>query len=594
MPKAHFFEGSYPPGNTTEKKFIDMYIKGKNFTEEWVILHSTNIHNPKELNKKTNTEIDLLFISKKYGFIQLEIKGYGYSVEDGFWYKMDRGIKKRIPREKEPIQSLEYKEKVIKECFNLIAKGKPGFGQKLKNKKVRHIPFLSFIVWTQKSKNEMISSEISEANSIFLKDDTFPNPKSLENYLVNRIQNQIQENHWGKLTTDYLLEDLGTDFLNTAVEIFKPMQISDGMKKLSKEFDLKSDNATNEQLDIYKKSLDVNIKRHKIIGPPGSGKTLLAEAISKSISEDKNKVLFMCFNRKLADKLKESFAEFHNVEVKSLWSFLVKFDLKWDSEVMDDEFGKISLTDLPPDKSADHIKKYLENNLDRIVSETSFNTLVIDEGQDFSEKYWDFFKLLVNEQDNNRWFIFYDTQQALTHENWVPPVFEENSSVEHLPIVLRCTKEISNKSQNVFEGNELIAKYEGVEPTFLEINNGAWKEALLEAVTLLKKLIEVEKFHPSQITILSPHGRDETKIRNQKYNDTKSIEGLGVEVSSVFRFKGLENEIVIFLIPNFASLEASYTRNPLNLVYVGISRAKFLLYLIGNKEVKNKINWDKN
>ena len=106
----------------------------------------------------------------------------------------------------------------------------------------------------------------------------------------------------------------------------------------------------------------------------------------------------------------------------------------------------------------------------------------------FSEKYWDFFKLLVNEQDNNRWFIFYDTQQALTHENWVPPVFEENSSVEHLPIVLRCTKEISNKSQNVFEGIELIAKYEGVEPTFLEINNGAWKEALLEAVTLLKKL----------------------------------------------------------------------------------------------------------
>ena len=135
MPKANFFEGSYPPGNTTEKKFIDMYIKGKNFTEEWVILHSTNIHNPKELNKKTNTEIDLLFISKKYGFIQLEIKGYGYSVEDGLWYKMDRGIKKRIPREKEPIQSLEYKEKVIKDCFNLIAKGKPGFGQKLKNKK---------------------------------------------------------------------------------------------------------------------------------------------------------------------------------------------------------------------------------------------------------------------------------------------------------------------------------------------------------------------------------------------------------------------------------------------------------------------------
>ena len=48
-------------------------------------------------------------------------------------------------------------------------------------------------------------------------------------------------------------------------------------------------------------------------------------------------------------------------------------------------------------------------------------------------------------------------------------------------------------------------------------------ERRLLTVTLLK-LIEVEKFHPSQITMLSPHGRDETKIRNQKYNDKKSIE----------------------------------------------------------------------
>jgi len=139
----------------------------------------------------------------------------------------------------------------------------------------------------------------------------------------------------------------------------------------------------------------------------------------------------------------------------------------------------------------------------------------------------------------------------------------------------------------------LIAKYEGVDPEYIEINNGLWEEALKETVTLVKKLVEVEKFHPSQITILTPHSRDEVKVKNLKYSNTKSIEGLGVGVSSVFKFKGLENDIVIFLIPNVSSLEAKYVRNPLNLVYVGISRAKFLLFLIGNKEIKNQINWNK-
>lgn len=593
MPKVKFFEGSYPDNNSTEKKFIDNFIKDKNFSEDWTILHSTNIHNPEKYNDKTNTEVDLLLISKKYGFIQLEIKGHGYSVEDGFWYKMDRGVKKRIPREKEPIQSLELKEKTIKDCFKTIASGKSGFGQKIRNKEIKFIPILSFIVWTQKSERDMVNSQISNANSIFLKNSKITDHKSLEEYLIEKIENFIKEKNWGSLTSDYLINELGTEFVKTAIEIFKPMQISDDIKQLSNDFNLDSDNATDEQLEIYRNSLDSSLNRHKIIGPPGSGKTLLASAIAKNIAESQNKVLFMCFNRMLSDKLKKEFSQNPFIEVKSLWSFLVEFGLMWNDSVNDDEFGVVTLEDLPPDKSADHIKDFLDTNLDKIIENTSFNTLVIDEGQDFSEKYWDFFKILVNEQENNKWFLFYDTLQALTHSEWKPPTFEANSSIIQLPIVLRCTKEISNKSQNVFDGLNLIAKYEGVDPEFIEINNGLWEEALKETVALVKKLVEVEKFHPSQITILTPHSRDEVKVKNLKYSNTKSIEGLGVGVSSVFKFKGLENDIVIFLIPNVSSLEAKYVRNPLNLVYVGISRAKFLLFLIGNKEIKNQINWNK-
>ena len=87
MPKAKLFEGNYPEDNISEEDFVEKYIKDKNFTENWTILHSTNLHDPAAGSWKTHGELDLIFINHKYGFIHLEIKGSGYSVEDGIWYR---------------------------------------------------------------------------------------------------------------------------------------------------------------------------------------------------------------------------------------------------------------------------------------------------------------------------------------------------------------------------------------------------------------------------------------------------------------------------------------------------------------------------
>ena len=63
-------------------------------------------------------------------------------------------------------------------------------------------------------------------------------------------------------------------------------------------------------------------------------------------------------------------------------------------------------------------------------------------------------------------------------------------------------------------------------------------------------------------------------VKGYKYDEESSIESKKINVSSVYKYKGLENDIVIVVIPNWDSLNAEYTIQPLSLAYVGFSRAK--------------------
>ena len=62
-------------------------------------------------------------------------------------------------------------------------------------------------------------------------------------------------------------------------------------------------------------------------------------------------------------------------------------------------------------------------------------------------------------------------------------------------------------------------------------------------------------------------------------------------VESISRFKGLESDVVIVVFPSLEGIQQHYINSTLALVYVGLSRAKSKLYLIGNREVQELCNW---
>ena len=583
MGKARFYENIYPKNNKSEPEFAKNYLK--EFSSDWVIIHSVSIHDPDNIHIKTNTEIDFILAHPKYGFIQLEVKGSGYSIDDGKWFKQEKGNKNLI---ESPIQSLYKKEATLLNCFKYYSKSKKERFDK------NFIPILSLVVWTSAKEKEFSNIEISEANSIFGDSKIFETPRTLEDYLIERIKSTILEApNKRSVKSDFFNDELGAPFLKSCEEILRPFQESGKLKSISGQFSDEIENATNEQIEVYKGITQKEFNRYLINGPPGSGKTLLACGVAKELLSDKRKILFMCFNRSLADELKIKFKDYENIEVMSLWKFMINLELHWKDEVNDEEFGNTTLEKLPPDRSAKYISRFLNNNLEKALDIFDYDSLIIDEAQDFSELYWEFFDLLITEKKDSKWYLFYDVNQTLTHETWSVPKFGKNTNLimQTLTEILRCTEKISNKAQNIIGGQHYRGRVEGIEPEMIQVNDSSWDSSLIELSSLLKKLIKVEKYSPSQITVLTPHGVDIDKVKSFELEEGKSIESSKVNISAIYKFKGLENEVVILVIPNLKSLEASYTRSPLGLAYVGFTRAKSLLYIISDKEVAKLTKW---
>jgi hypothetical protein len=507
-------------------------------------------------NPMNEGEVDFLLVHKDLGVVLIEVKGgkgWRYNATKDIWtVKTPNGIEEAPgPYNQLSRNAMGLRNRIQYESNKL------GF----KNFRPR---VNTFVVWANVNSDESKFGFIGyENNTIYA--DEFLNPEIIE----DKIKKQFTLN-------DYKDDDLVTLFnkiLNSNVKGFSLLSYSGKIAG-------KVEKISEDIFNTYYEITNEKYKKVKIQGIPGSGKTFIATKLAEHEEKHGRKVLFLCYNILLGEKLKTLFEDSSNVTVLIFEEFINKLGVSYSDPVTINGETK-PLKELSKIEEVKYIKQSLEDSIVDADEIFDFHTLIIDEAQDFYEGYWEFFTILVENKDA-KWVICYDKNQGITHTNWKPPEYLNTPQIV-LNTVIRSTKEIAKRYASLYDESVEHFGEIGIEPKLVLLEETNWKYIETKIEKILEDLsIESEELLLKTVLLL-PHMKDLDNL-SSKLIDT-------VSVSSVSRFKGLESDIIILVFPTLENLDRNYINDTLALLYVGLSRAKTNLYFLCGKDVQELANW---
>ena len=325
-------------------------------------------------------------------------------------------------------------------------------------------------------------------------------------------------------------------------------------------------------------------KRMVIEGCAGSGKTLLAVECARRHAAQGRRVLFVCFNRLLADHLESYCAReglSQGVSIDTLHghclSVIRAAGIKLHNDISERELFQ------------EHIPSLIPTAVAGLTGFKPWDILVVDEGQDIAA-YPPFVAalnpLFVGGFAEGRWTWFEDPRQRILQQSdqvafdltpYSPFYFQLNRNWRNTNEIATFTcvstmtalPELSGiegpKVKSVVcDDQEIMFKLEQVVEEIL--HQGAHSEHII----LLTAGAESDALFASAATIAGK--------RLHRYNPRHAVPADAIRYSSVFRFKGLESKIII--LADISDLRSNAGRMA---AYVGMSRAKSVLFVLTSK-----------
>jgi len=501
-------------------------------------------------------EADFVIAHPDLGLMIVEVKGggIGFDNNSGEWSSIDGGGVTHII--KDPIeQARGSKHELFKKLKDL-----PGWNDRWLT--IAHAVSFPDIYWESSLIKPDLSPEILfDANTL----------KDLENAVVRAFRYYAGGKNGG-LGYDRL--EMVEKLLALSFQIKTPL----GVELVFE--DERLIELTERQMMI----LDFlsNRRRAAIKGCAGSGKTMLALEKARQLADQGFEVLLTCFNYALANYLSQRVPDGVSV-----------FHFHGLCRTMANEAG---FPIRPVQDQTEFFETVMPNAMLEAIDTLGpqFDSIIVDEGQDFKENWWLPLISLLRDQDQGILFAFFDDNQNLYQgfEN-IPGVIDEAP----FPLIDNCrnTQRI-HRIVSTFHHDARHLRCPGPEGKSPEIYEYVdLKGQIRHLRQILHRLVHEEHIDCRDIVILTPCSKDRTEfkdgmsIANFTLSSKSTQTWNHIQVSSVHTFKGLESRVVIL---TEVDLESSHLLD--SVLYVGCSRARTYLVILYNRsldeETKSKLS----
>lgn len=554
--------------SSAEKKIFEL-IKKDLLLSECTCFHSLGLARHQN---KIYGEIDFVLLSEG-GIFCLEVKGGGIKREKGVWVFSDRYGKEYYKREG-PFSQVSTAMFSLKEDLEMK------FGSCIKSVLMGYgviFPDIEFIKDSPEWNRDIIYD---------LHDRIYPFSdyiKKLLFYWRKKYAN-VKESI-SKETIEKIRNYIRGDF-----EIIVPLW-------------MKIEETEKEILELTKnqyRALDRMAANPRVFfrGPAGTGKTLLVLEQAKRISAQNKKVLILCFNSLLGEKLEnvvKGIENYNLIHARTIHRFFYECIKKGN---LFENFAKEIESKNPNDVYNKIYPKYFIKSLES-GKYSKYDCLIVDEGQDILRENFflplDF--ILEGGLEHGQWYIFYDSNnQGDLYRNFdanlVNKLRNFGGADYYLDINCRNSKPIAIQTAVVsgFDMAETTVQH-GTKVVYL------WYKNLLnqknQITDMITKLIDNQGVSTKDITILYPGGSEKMKESLLEINLNVDITELTAKninypkentiyICSIQTYKGLENKVIV--IAGINQVEGNWI-DTLN--YIGMSRARELLYVFIDEIMHN-------
>ena len=517
--------------------------------DDVVVCHSVQVRDGAQ-----EREIDLLVLWPGVGIAAVEVKGGEVSVEAGQWWQKARGSSTRIHLKNPVAQSQSamhaFKNMVQSRGIFLDCK----------------IVYLVAFPFTQVSAEWEMTGV---PRQIVLDADDL-----LSSRLEERIASVIrmESKDVGALRVP-ILERLTAYIAGDDDCAFAPVD-SDGVRWAEE---------AQERLTAKQQLLLTatrSLRHVRFIGGAGSGKTWLAVEKARRLSREGKRVGLFCYNKGLAQHLERQVAEWRQRKPEFAG-----------------EFHGFALKQGVPAGAG---QEYFDVEMPRQLNELGvwadpaekFDAIVVDEAQDFAPSWWEALLSWVKEPAQAEVYAFMDGRQDV-YRRWdgreVAAVGDQvvRFTPIHVDDNLRNTRRIA-ESFACFAGEGFTPRTDTGLP--VRVVPCAVGDEMDAADDLVDQLLE-EGWAEHQLALLTTKHRHPVHQEAFDAGDEAVAaywkdfhDGAGVFYGHVLGFKGLERSVVILCVNGFREMERAR-----ELLYVGMSRARSLLVVVGVPEVLRKV-----